>query len=67
MFVARKNILDAYAEWLFSFLLEAVQEFDYQGLSDGDRRIMGYWGEILINVWLVRQHLAIKELPIWQC
>lgn len=67
MFITRKKILDAYAEWLFSFLLDAVRDFDYDGLNAGDRRIMGYWGEILINVWLVRQNLAIKELIIWQC
>ena len=67
MFVTRKKVLDAYAEWLFSFLIDAVRDFDYDGLSEGDRRIMGYWGEILINVWLVRQNLAIKELTIWQC
>ena len=67
MFVTRKKILDAYAEWLFSFLLDAVGEFDYSGLSGNDKRIMGYWGEILINVWLVKQNLHIKELTIGLC
>ena len=67
MFITRKKVRDAYAEWLFSFILDAVRDFNYEGLSDSEKRIMGYWGEILINVWLVRQNLRIKELPIWQC
>ena len=67
MFVARKKTLDAYAEWIFSFLLDAVKDFEYDGLSTRQKRIMGYWGEILINVWLTRQHLRIKELPVWTC
>ena len=66
MFVTRKRIMDAYAEWLFSFLLDAVNDFDYSGLSVQEKRILGYIGEQLLNVWLIKQHLRIKEVSMWQ-
>ena len=65
MFVTKKKIIDAYCEWLFSFLLDAVKDFDFNGLEGSAVRIMGYYGEILFSVWIIKQNLKIKQLPWW--
>ncbi len=65
MFVTRKKIMDAYCKWLFSFLLDAVKDFDVKNLPNNQVRIFSYWGEILFTVWLINQNLRIKQLPWW--
>ena len=65
MFVCKKKIIDKYCEWLFSFMLDAVKDFDMTGLDKNHLRVMGYWGEMLFTVWLVNQNLKIKQLPWW--
>ncbi|MCR4908584.1 MAG: DUF4422 domain-containing protein [Lachnospiraceae bacterium] len=67
MFVTRKEILDRYCEWLFSFLIEAAEKTDISRYEGPDRRIMGFLAERMMTVWLMGQKLRIKELPyiIW--
>ena len=66
MFVTRRNIFDAYCKWLFSFYLDATQEiFRLVGLdkiTDKRRRIMGYFSERMLNTWLFKNRLRLKEL-----
>ncbi len=63
MFFARKFVFDAYCDWLFSFLLPAVEHMDAGKLHEKERRVLGFWGERMLTVWLLRQNLRIKELP----
>ena len=68
MFVTRRNIFDAYCKWLFSFLIDAIEEF----LSKADlgttppkrRRVMGYFAERMLTVWLIKNRLRINELNV---
>ena len=68
MFVTRRNIFDAYCKWLFSFLIDATEEF----LSKADlgttppkrRRVMGYFAERMLTVWLLKNRLRINELNV---
>ena len=70
MFITRKYIFDAYCEWLFSFLLKAHEElmtmFDPEKLSVKQKRVLGYLSERLFNMWLLKNNLRIKELPIME-
>ena len=63
MFFARKFVFDAYCDWLFSFLLPAVEHMEAGKLHGKERRVLGFWGERMLTVWLLRQNLRIKELP----
>ena len=65
MFITKKKIIDSYCEWLFSFLLDAVKEWEISDFKDQCLRIMGYWGELLFTVWIIKQNLRIKQLPWW--
>lgn len=64
MFVARKEVIDRYCEWLFSFILDAVESFDFSVYDSYSQRMIGFFVERLFNVWLLKQNLKIKELPV---
>ena len=68
LFVTRRNIFDAYCQWLFSFLLDATEEFlhtaDLDDVPPKRRRVMGYFAERMLTVWLLKNRLRIKELNV---
>ena len=70
MFVTRRNVFDAYCKWLFSFLLDATAELlrvvDMKNLLQSQQRIMAYFSERLMTVWLIKNRLRVKELKIMQ-
>lgn len=66
MFVMRKDILDLYCQWLFSFLIEAAEKINIDGYGTYDRRAIGFIAERLLTVWLLKQEYKIKELPYVQ-
>lgn len=63
MFVTRREILDRYCEWLFSFLIDAANKLDVASYDSYSQRMMGFFAERMMTVWLRRQRLKIKELP----
>ena len=73
MHITRRNIFNAYCKWLFSFIVDAVKEardkIDINGKSLGEMehgysRVMGHFAERLLTVWLMKNHLRIKTLPM---
>lgn len=66
MFVARRNIFDAYCKWLFSFYIDATEEIlrkiDLENLPWSPRRLMSFYAERMLHVWLWKNRLRIKEL-----
>ena len=66
LFITRREILDAYCKWLFSFLLdvtkETLQTVPLDKLSFTPRRLVAFFAERMLHVWLTRQRLRIKEL-----
>lgn len=65
-FVMRKNVFDSYCEWLFSFLLDSVKELldkiNHGQIQDHFKRRMGYFAEAMLFVWLMKNHLRVKEV-----
>ena len=68
MFVTRRNIFDAYCKWLFSFIIDATEEFlqaaDLETTPPKRRRVMGYFAERMLTVWLLKNRLRIHELNV---
>jgi len=66
MFITRREIFDAYCKWFFSFYLDATEELlnsvDMDKFTDNRRRILGYFSERMMTVWLRKNRLRIKEL-----
>lgn len=63
MFVTRREILNEYCEWLFSFLIETAEHIDVSGYDAYSRRVIGFFAERMMTVWLLKHNLKIKELP----
>lgn len=64
MFVMSKENTDLYCKWLFSILFELENYTDLGDYTPAEARIYGYISEILLNVWVLKNKLWVKELPI---
>ena len=60
MLIAKREIFDAYCEWLFS-VLEAVEErCDISNYDPQHKRLFGYLAEVLLNVYVQKHQLKAK-------
>lgn len=64
MFVMKKDLLDKYFNWLFPILFELEKRIDITSYNQYEARVFGYIAERLFNVWIEKEHLKIKEMPI---
>ena len=64
MFVMKKELFDAYCQWLFNILFELEKRIDITSYNQYEARVYGFIAERLFNVWLEKQQLKIKEMPI---
>lgn len=64
MFVAKKEIIDSYCEWLFHILFEAEKRVDLTGRNDYQSRAFGFLSERLFNVWVHHNNLKVRYLPV---
>ena len=69
IFITRQNIFEAYCEWLFSFLLDVMEEvFARTNIKQIDNprkyRVVSIFAERLMTVWLWKNRLRIKKLPV---
>ena len=64
MFVTRREIMNRYCEWLFSFMPDAADRIQVDGETGFRKRTAGYLGEIMLTVWMERQDLRVYELPL---
>lgn len=64
MFLMKKPSFDRYMEWLFEILFELEKRVDLTGYSQYHQRIYGFIAERLILVWLSKENMKIKDLPV---
>ena len=68
LFITRRHVLDAYSQWLFSFIIDATEEalrtLKLADLPFTPRRLIAFFTERMLTVWLRKNRLRIKELPI---
>lgn len=61
MFVMRRDLYDAYMQWLFDILFELEKRVDITGWDIYESRIYGFVSELLLDVWLEHNHIDYAE------
>lgn len=64
MFVMKKTLFDEYCSWLFNILFELEKRIDINSYNQYEARVFGFISERLFNVWLEKQQLKVKEVPV---
>lgn len=68
MAVMKWDDFNSYCTWLFDVLFETEKRINISNYSDIQKRIFGYMGERLFNVWLFHNNIKTKEMPVyWFC
>lgn len=65
MMITGRKLFGNYCEWLFSIILEVAEEIDISKYESYSKRIIGFMAERLFTVWLMKQSLKIKEMPVY--
>ncbi len=61
MLIAKKELVDQYCEWLFPLLFNIEDRLDGTYPNDPLMRVMGLLGERLLDVWVLKEKLRIRE------
>ena len=64
MLFCKREIFDAYCEWLFSILFVLEKQEDLAKLNTYQQRLYGFLSERLLNVWVIKNKLVVKHLPV---
>lgn len=64
MFIMKKSDFDRYCQWLFSILSDLEKAVDISSYDAYQSRIYGFLSERLFNVWLHKENLIKKEVPV---
>ena len=64
MFVMHREQFDKYCEWLFKILFTMEKELDMTKYTVQEKRVYGYLGEILLNVWVEKNNLAVAYCDV---
>ena len=57
MLFCKREIFDAYCEWLFSILFVLEKQVDLAKLNTYQQRLYGFLSERLLNVWVIKNKL----------
>ena len=64
MFVMRRDIADAWCEWLFGVLFELENRLDISSYNENDARVFGFVSERLLDYWIEANDLSYTETPV---
>lgn len=64
MLFCRRGLFDDYCAWLFPVLFRLEDAVDLSGANDYQKRLFGFVGERLMNVWIMHNRLSVKYLPV---
>lgn len=65
MFICNKKLADEYFEFIFNIFDELKNEIDFSSYPSENNRIFGYLSERLLTVFIKKNGLKYKELPLY--
>lgn len=64
MMFCKRELFDQYCKWLFDILFELEKIVDLNDLNDYQKRLYGFLSERLLNIWVEKNRLNIKHVPV---
>lgn len=64
MMLMRRERFEQYCDWLFPILFELERRIDVSGYDAYNRRVFGFIGERLLDVWAEHEQLDYSEIPV---
>lgn len=64
MFLMKKDVFEHYCAWLFEVLFAVEERLDISEYSVSDKRVFGYLGERLMDVYLDTHHIHYTECRV---
>jgi len=64
MFIMKDDLFREYSVWLFGILFRVEDDIDFQSYDTYQERVFGFLGERLLNVWVEKNCLEVKKLPV---
>jgi hypothetical protein len=66
MFIAKREIIEEYCDWLFKILFAIKDKIPYESYDAYQRRVFGFMSERLFNVWIRKnaEKIKIKEMAV---
>ena len=64
MIICRKELFDSYSEWLFDILFNVEKTTDLSSRVPYQQRAYGFLSERLLDVYLLKNKIKCKELPV---
>ncbi len=61
MYILKKELFDEYFNWLYDILEKFRLRNDFSTYEEGNTRVLGYLSERLLNVFIIKNKLKIKE------
>ncbi|MCT3247366.1 MULTISPECIES: DUF4422 domain-containing protein [Lactiplantibacillus] len=64
MMIMKSELFDGYCEWLFGILNKVEEKLDISSYSAFHARVFGRISEILLDVWIDKNGIQYKEIPV---
>lgn len=61
MIICRKELFDAYVNWLFDIFFRMEPQMDFDGYDDYHKRVFGFISEFLLKVYIIVNGLKVHE------
>lgn len=61
MIICRRELFDAYVDWLFEIFFKMEPQMDFTGYDDYHKRVFGFLSEFLLKVYVVVNGLKVHE------
>lgn len=61
MFIAKKEIINPYLDWLFSVLFEVEKNLDLSEYTGYDQRVFGFISELLLDTYIMKNQLTFHD------
>lgn len=64
MFIMKRDVLYDYSDWLFPILFELEKRIDISDYDGYNKRVFGFIGERLLDVWLMNRNYSYVERKV---